>query len=146
MMHREIIQTRQTNSRFRLQWQKELQDEPVQLIGSQHILNKLNTILTLRNHKTLYFSLLEMLILTQFLFNFVSDIRLVNGSSNSSGRVEFLLNGAWGSICANQLTGTAAAVICRTLGYNVTGWVHCIKVVWYKIRMLVMSQKHGLQL
>ena len=47
----------------------------------------------------------------------VTDIRLVGGSSKSAGRVEFLLNGEWGSICDNTLTAMDSTVICRTLGY-----------------------------
>jgi len=46
-----------------------------------------------------------------------TDIRLVDGNSNSSGRVELLYNGVWGPICGPNFSIEESVVICRMLGY-----------------------------
>ena len=47
-------------------------------------------------------------------------IRLVNGQSPSSGRVELFHNGEWGTICDDGFDKSDATVICTMLGYNNT--------------------------
>jgi len=46
-----------------------------------------------------------------------TDIRLVDGKLNSSGRVEILYNGVWGPICGSNFSIEESVVICRMLGY-----------------------------
>ena len=46
------------------------------------------------------------------------EIRLVGGTSVSEGYVEMYLNGEWGRVCSDSMSGDEANVICRQLGYN----------------------------
>lgn len=49
------------------------------------------------------------------------DVRLVNGSFTTEGRVEVCSNGIWGSICSTKFTAIDAYVICKELGYGLIG-------------------------
>ncbi|XP_052789613.1 scavenger receptor cysteine-rich type 1 protein M130-like isoform X2 [Mya arenaria] len=50
-----------------------------------------------------------------------SNIRLVGGSSQYSGRVEIQVNQRWSTICHHGFSDTNAAVICRMLNFPTTG-------------------------
>ncbi|KAJ8034235.1 Galectin-3-binding protein B [Holothuria leucospilota] len=47
----------------------------------------------------------------------VEDVRLADGFSNSSGRVEVLFNRDWGTVCNQGWDLVDANVVCRQLGY-----------------------------
>ncbi|XP_052818823.1 uncharacterized protein LOC128244786 isoform X2 [Mya arenaria] len=53
--------------------------------------------------------------------NVTTPIRLVNGVTQSEGRVEVFYNGTWGTVCASYASyanRNFAKVVCRQLGYN----------------------------
>ena len=45
-------------------------------------------------------------------------MRLVDGPSESSGRVEIRHDGQWGTVCDDEFGQEEAQVVCRTLGYR----------------------------
>ena len=46
------------------------------------------------------------------------SIRLADGNSPYSGRVEIYRNGVWGTVCDDKWTIINAQVVCRQLGYG----------------------------
>ncbi|XP_052259361.1 deleted in malignant brain tumors 1 protein-like isoform X2 [Dreissena polymorpha] len=50
--------------------------------------------------------------------DFTPDIRLVNGSRNSQGRLEVFYDNRWGTVCDDEFNSLAATVVCRMLGFT----------------------------
>ena len=48
------------------------------------------------------------------------DVRLVNGSTSSEGRVEICYNGVWGSVCDSGWNDQDAAIVCLQLNFQGT--------------------------
>lgn len=46
------------------------------------------------------------------------DLRLANGGSSASGRVEVRYGGSWGTICKHNWDITASNLVCKQLGYK----------------------------
>ena len=48
-------------------------------------------------------------------------MRLVDGLDASMGRVEFCLEGEWGTVCENEWDNDDAVVVCRQLDLPTSG-------------------------
>ena len=51
------------------------------------------------------------------------DIRLVGGSTATSGKFQMCMNGVWGVACSKQLSSNDVGVVCRQLGYQFEGYI-----------------------
>ena len=57
------------------------------------------------------------------------DVQLVGGTSQYEGRVEVCINNGWGTVCHNNWSNPDATVVCKQLGYTITGCELCTIVV-----------------
>ena len=53
------------------------------------------------------------------------DLRLVGGTNQYEGRVEFCNNNQWGTVCDDQFGRTDSVVVCRQLGFGYSGITFC---------------------
>ena len=60
------------------------------------------------------------------------DIRLVNGSVASQGRVEICYDNQWGTVCDDSFSSPEATVVCRQLGYSTVGEPHAC-IIRYRV-------------
>ena len=49
------------------------------------------------------------------------EVRLVGGTSPNEGRVEVCQTGVWGTVCDDGWGTSDAQIVCRQLGYSITG-------------------------
>ena len=56
--------------------------------------------------------------MSSFLLVLCLDLRLANGASSMSGRVEVMYSGRWGTVCNHNWDINAGNVVCRQLGYR----------------------------
>ena len=70
------------------------------------------------------------------------NIRLADSTASMNGRVEFCLNGDWGTVCDDGWTTVDANVACRQLGYS--GSCECcnahsiVSTLWIKLIIVLL--------
>ena len=73
------------------------------------------------------------------------ELRLMDGTVDSEGRVEICINNAWGAVCEAGFTREEATVVCRQLGLlQDEGMcnVLCVDVYIRRTQMRICLQEH----
>lgn len=52
------------------------------------------------------------------------QVRLVNGSTSTQGRLEVCYNNVWGSVCGYNFNAVDGYVVCRELGLGLSGIIN----------------------
>ncbi|KAJ8034628.1 hypothetical protein HOLleu_21545 [Holothuria leucospilota] len=65
--------------------------------------------------------------------NVIKDVRLAEGYSNSSGRVEVLIDEEWAAVCTDGWTIADASVVCKQLGYQTAITVLVVPALYYQL-------------
>lgn len=52
------------------------------------------------------------------------EVRLMNGTNQYEGRVEFCYQGKWGTVCDDQWGPEEAATVCLQLNFTTNGTRH----------------------
>lgn len=59
--------------------------------------------------------------MTCFFFEVDGDLRLVDGSIITEGRIEVFIDGVWGTVCDDLWSNANSIVVCRQLGFPTSG-------------------------